>query len=160
MRLFGLGRPKNWMDAQPKRMASSAVLLENGAGKLLIVKANYKDYWALPGGIIERDETPRRAAVRETLEEIGVALNPDELAFVVVANRMSGSAQTYQFVFGAMLPTNQINLQKSEIDEFTFVSREQVLSGDRRYAKAIQNWANGVTGYTEQTFDWNKEGIE
>lgn len=160
MRLFGAGRPKSWMDTQPKRMASSAVLLENEAGELLIVKANYKQYWALPGGIIEADETPRQAVVRETLEEIGAVLQPNDLSFVVVANRISGSAQTYQFVFRASLPTGQINLQKSEIDEYAFVSKAQVLSADRRYAKAIQNWAKGVTGYVEQEFDRNKEGME
>ena len=160
MRFFWAGRRKNWMDAQPKRMSSSAVLLENEAGELLIVKANYKEYWALPGGIIEADETPRQAAVRETREEIGVTLNPDELTFVLVVDRMSGSAQTYQFVFKASLPTDQIKLQKSELDEFTFVSKDQVLSSDRSYAKVIQNWAHNQDGYVEQAFDQDKEGIE
>lgn len=148
------------MDTQPKRMSSSAVWLENTSGELLIVKANYKDYWALPGGIIEADETPRQAAVRETLEEVGLRLDSESLDFALVTNRMSGSAQTYQFIFKAKLPLAQITLQKAELDASAFVTKEQVLSADRRYAQAIQNWANGRTGYIEQTFDREREGIE
>lgn len=148
------------MDAQPKRMSSSGTLLENNAGELLIVKANYKDYWTVPGGIIDEGETPQQAAIRETAEEVGLILKPDDLTFVAVADRISQSAQTYQFIFKARLPQQEIKLQRSEIDDYTFVTREQVLSGDRRYAKAIINWANNVTGYVEQTFDRDKEGIE
>ena len=150
------------MDTQPKRMSSSGVWLENQAGELLIVKANYKDYWTVPGGVIDEGETPKQAAIRETSEEVGLAVNADDLSFVVVADRISRAAQTYQFIFKATLPSplQEIKLQKSEIDDFTFVTQEQVLSSDRRYAKAILSWANNVTGYVEQTFDRDKEGLE
>ena len=35
--------------------------------------------WAQPGGFLEIDETVREAAVRETLEEIGVVVEPGEI---------------------------------------------------------------------------------
>jgi DNA-directed RNA polymerase subunit RPC12/RpoP len=35
--------------------------------------------WAQPGGFLEIDETVREAAVRETLEEIGVIVEPGEI---------------------------------------------------------------------------------
>jgi 8-oxo-dGTP diphosphatase len=38
--------------------------------------------WALPGGAIDRHETPEQAAVREFVEEIGVALDAYEIAHV------------------------------------------------------------------------------
>lgn len=142
------------MRKQPKRMASAAMLLENNAGELLIVKANYKNYWTLPGGIVDRSETPKQGAIRETREEVGVALEPKAVSFVAIANRTSSEAQTYQFIFKAPLPQDaSIVLQKSEIDEYAFASRSQVLSSDRRYAKAVVNWANGVVGYIEETFE-------
>lgn len=35
--------------------------------------------WAQPGGFLEVDETPSEGAVRETLEEIGLVVAPDEI---------------------------------------------------------------------------------
>lgn len=157
MRLFTNPQHKGWMRTQPKRMASAAMLLENDIGELLIVKANYKSYWTLPGGIVDSNETPKQGAIRETREEIGVTIDSDHVSFVAVANRISSEAQTYQFIFKASLPSAiSIVLQKSEIDEYAFVSRNQVLSGDRRYAKAVMNWAKNVAGYIEETFEEEK----
>jgi 8-oxo-dGTP diphosphatase len=38
-----------------------------------------RGFWAQPGGFLEIDETVREAAVRETLEEIGVVVEPGEI---------------------------------------------------------------------------------
>jgi 8-oxo-dGTP diphosphatase len=149
------------MDAQPKRMSSAAMLLENAAGELLIVKANYKDYWTLPGGIVDDGETPKQAAIRETFEEVGLTIDPTDVSFVAVIDRSGDTAHTYQFIFKApMSPDVQpIKLQASEIDEYAFVSKTTTLSNDRRYAKAILHWASNDSGYLEQTFDRDKEGL-
>ncbi len=51
-------------------------------GSLLLVKLNYgprSGRWALPGGLVEDDETPERAAVRETEEETGLRVELDGL---------------------------------------------------------------------------------
>ncbi len=159
MRLFRAGG-RNWMDVQPKRMSSAGVLLENAAGELLIVKAGYRDYWTLPGGIIEENETPRQAAARETLEEVGLPLDPDTLVFVSVANRASAQAHTYQFIFRAVLPVSEITLQPGELEGFDFVSKDRVIAADRRYARAVQDWAKDLSGYIEQAFDRDREGLE
>lgn len=159
MRLFRAGR-KNWMDAQPKRMVSAGVLLENQTGQLLVVKAGYRDYWTIPGGIVEQNETPRQAAAREALEEVGLALDPNSLDFVSAANRASTQAHTLQFVFSTTLPVTEIALQAGEIEAFEFVSKAQVKSVDRRYARAVHDWAAGIEGYIEQAFDRDREGLE
>ncbi len=39
--------------------------------RVLMVFDRYRQSWELPGGMIEPDESPRRAAVRELLEETG-----------------------------------------------------------------------------------------
>ncbi len=47
---------------------------------LLLVKLNYgprAGHWALPGGMVEDDETPDQAAVRETEEETGLRVGLD-----------------------------------------------------------------------------------
>ena len=48
-------------------------IVEKGGG-VLLVRLNYgprDGRWALPGGLVEDDETPEQAAVRETAEETG-----------------------------------------------------------------------------------------
>lgn len=40
-----------------KRMASGAIL-RNLKGQVLVVEPAYKDLWELPGGVVERGESP------------------------------------------------------------------------------------------------------
>jgi 8-oxo-dGTP diphosphatase len=160
MRLFATSRHKKWMDSQPRRMSSGAMMLENERRELLVIKANYKNYWTLPGGIVDYSETPKQAAIRETSEEVGILLDPAKVTFVAVVDRISSDLQTYQFIFKAPVAAGafeSIALQASEIDEYAFVSKAQVLAGDRIYGQAIYAWANDVSGYIEQTFESEKE---
>lgn len=130
-------------------------MLEDAEGRLLVVKANYKPYWTVPGGVIDAGETPKQAAAREVFEEVGIRLNERELTFVLVADRISKHLQTYQFLFKAKLSEDakkKIILQATEIDEYALITKAQVHLADRDYAKSIQQWAGSITGYVEQTF--------
>jgi len=145
----------HWMDKLPRRVSSAALILENSAQQVLIVKANYKPYWTFPGGIIDPGETPKEAAVRETLEEVGIRVDIDAVEFVAVVSRKSNVAETYQFIFKAPLDMGTLDtlvLQATEIDEYALVTKDQALSDDRHYGKVILHWAKGRTGYIEQTF--------
>jgi 8-oxo-dGTP diphosphatase len=154
--MFGkrLGK-KNWLEKQHSRVSSSALILENSVGQALIVKANYKPYWTFPGGIIDPNETPKQAAVRETWEEVGIRIDPKKVEFVAVVNRKSDFADTYQFIFKAPLENGMadgIVLQETEIDAFALVTKTHVQSADRKYGVVIKHWAENRSGYIEQTF--------
>ena len=71
MREFTTTEKTSWMATLERRVASAAVVVSDGEGNVLVVKASYKQYWGLPGGIIDAGETPRMAAVREVHEETG-----------------------------------------------------------------------------------------
>jgi 8-oxo-dGTP diphosphatase len=46
---------------------------------VLLIRRRYEPFrgmWALPGGLVEPNETPRQAAPRELEEEAGIALDP------------------------------------------------------------------------------------
>lgn len=144
-----------WLDAFDKRVSSASVILEDTDGRALIVKAHYKDYWTFPGGMLDERETPKQAAIREVSEEVGLELNESSLVFGWIASRASRHLMTYQFVFTAPLAEEEklkIILQASEISESRFISRDDVRRNDLRYGKVIKNWADGVSGYVEQTF--------
>lgn len=151
---------KHWLESQPSRVSSATLILENTAGQVLIVKANYKPYWTFPGGVIDNGETPLQAAVRETYEEVGITIDPADVAFVAVVNRKSDFADTYQFIFKSRLTKqmlNDITLQATEIDNFLLITKADVGTGGRQYGKVITHWAAGHTGYIEQTFGKNDQ---
>ncbi|MDB5187039.1 MAG: hypothetical protein JWM07_511 [Candidatus Saccharibacteria bacterium] len=138
------------------RPSSASIILQDDQQRALIVKAHYKAHWTFPGGMIDADETPKQAAVREVQEEVGLTIEPDAVTFGWIAARHSIVADTFQFIFKAQLLPGQIDsiiLQASEIDEWRLVSKDDVLSMNLDYAKAIVLWARDSTeGYVEQTF--------
>lgn len=152
--MFGNARLAGWLKSV-SRVSSASLILEDAAGRALIVKANYKRYWTFPGGVIDLGETPAEAAIRETREEVGLAIDPATVTFAWVANRTSHQADTYQFVFRAPLPegfAERISLQSEEIDDYAFIDKADVAQGERDYGKVIAYWADGGSGYVEQTF--------
>lgn len=56
----------------PTKRVIGHVVFRNSAGEVLLAETTYKQDWELPGGVVERGETPRDGARREVLEEIGL----------------------------------------------------------------------------------------
>ena len=57
-----------------------AIIIEDG--RVVLVKRGHpplEGRWSIPGGVLEIGETLRKAAVREALEETGLAVEPGEL---------------------------------------------------------------------------------
>lgn len=49
-----------------------SAILQNEAGRVLLVRQRYSKGWHLPGGGVERGEPPAEAIIRELQEEIGL----------------------------------------------------------------------------------------
>lgn len=157
-RIYKLFGNQEQLAKLPKRVSSAGLALSDNSGRVLVVKANYKEHWTFPGGIVDPGETPLQAALRETNEEVGLTIERDSTSFVMVLDRMSSYAQSYQFIFQAHFPEqlrDEVYLQESEIESYDFVSREQILSSDRFYATSVIRWAEEKTGYIEQVIDLN-----
>jgi len=58
---------------------AAGVLFRDAAGRVLLVKPTYKDGWEIPGGYVEKGESPRAAALREVNEELGADLDVTNL---------------------------------------------------------------------------------
>ncbi|WP_233518032.1 NUDIX domain-containing protein [Streptomyces corynorhini] len=119
------------MASLPRVLAGAAVLLRDGAGRVLIVEPNYREGWALPGGTIESDdgETPREGARRETLEEIGLDIEPGRLLtvdWVQGENRPPVASYLYD---GGVLSEERlaaIVVQEDELLSWRLVGRAEV----------------------------------
>lgn len=56
----------------------------NSKGEVFVVKHRPENnFWALPGGRLDADETTRECIIREIKEELGVDLKNPELKFIV-----------------------------------------------------------------------------
>src|SRR4051812_24145131 len=64
--------PHEWWASLPTAYVSAGGLITDRAGRVLLVKPNYRDHWGLPGGVVEADEAPHEGCAREIREEIGL----------------------------------------------------------------------------------------
>lgn len=60
----------------------SAALFVDAADRVLLVEPTYKDHWEVPGGVVEADESPLTAVVREVEEELGLRMRIGRLLVV------------------------------------------------------------------------------
>lgn len=108
----------------PKKRMGSGIILLNKHKEILITKSPYRDYWTVPGGTVDKNESPRRACIREIKEEIGLDILDVRFMCVDYQNN-SEKGESLQFLFyGGILTQEQINsitLQEEEISEYTFL---------------------------------------
>lgn len=70
--------------------ACGAIIHEDRILMVRHVEDDGREYWTLPGGGIEKGETPAEAAEREVLEETGLRLTAERFLFATT-NPRSGS---------------------------------------------------------------------
>ena len=76
------------------------VIVYRDDGKILLVRGRFsRQEWALPGGGVNRNESYEQAAVRETLEEIGLKIH--NLQYLGKANSHESYAKFSVRVFAA-----------------------------------------------------------
>ena len=120
----------NYEAMSKKRMAVSAFFLDK-EGNILIVKPTYRSDWLLPGGIVEKDESPRQACVREIKEELNIESPLNKLLCVEYLSDDTQQTESVQFVFyGGLITESQISsilLPKRELKEYRFSTHEEAL---------------------------------
>lgn len=108
---------------------TAASLITSPAGDVLLVKPNYRDYWQLPGGILEEAEAPEAGCAREVLEEIGLDLPVGRLltlAWLAPSGERPKPMIAFVFDGGVLGDFSGIKLQESELDDFRLVPRSDL----------------------------------
>jgi histidine triad (HIT) family protein len=117
-----------WQDQSGKPSAAGVVCRDED-GRYLVLEVTYRPEWNLPGGAIERGESPRAAAKREAFEEIGLDIEPGRL--LCVDHRSWGAPDAMHYVFeGPVLTRAQIasiRLGEGEIASYRFVDLDEAL---------------------------------
>ena len=115
------------------RIEGAHVLATDGEARILVVRTTYLGPgWMLPGGRVERGETPHAAAARETLEETGLRVRVDRLV-LVDAHR----AHDVSFVFRGQVEGGELSPQFGEIAEVGWVDRDEVARTSPRLHRLI-----------------------
>jgi ADP-ribose pyrophosphatase YjhB (NUDIX family) len=117
-----------------RRIEGAHVLARDAAGRLLVVRASYLGPgWTLPGGHVERHETPHHAAARETHEETGLEVEVDRL-LLIDARRTRGVS----FVFAGSVIGGDMNPQFGEISEVGWLTLEEIGASSPRLRRLLE----------------------
>lgn len=114
----------------PKKHIGAGAVFFNESGDMLIVKPVYKEGWLIPGGSVEKMESPRHACEREVKEELNIDINIKILLCVDSVQIEPNKPFSLQFTFyGGILNKEQVSsiaLPNQELSEFIFVSKNEL----------------------------------
>ena len=68
----------------PSYTAGTVAIIEREDGRWLFVRPAYRRSWALPGGLLERNEAPEPAIHRELREELGLVVTLEPEPWIVI----------------------------------------------------------------------------
>jgi len=116
-----------YYNSLPRKRSAVGVLIFR-EGKILTLEPAYKTNWVVPGGVVERSESPFEAAIRECEEEIGqkVTITKFLCADYKRGNPEIGDAVHFLFL-GELSGSAVIKTDEKEIKQFLWLNPEEAL---------------------------------
>ena len=115
--------------ALPRKRLIAHVLIRDHAGRVLLCDTLFKSDWELPGGIVEPGESPRRGAIREVREELGIERPLGPLLVADWLPPYLGWDDAVEMIFdGGLLAEDELSglsLQPSEIRQVRFCTLDE-----------------------------------
>lgn len=136
------------------RIAAGALFVDGD--RVLLVRKTYGNRWDIPGGYVDRDESPADACRRELLEELNLDRPPVKLLVQDWApNEKEGDKILYVFDCGKLGDDEQrITLDGEELDRWEWVPVDQLSEYviprlERRLTRAHAATRDNTTLYLE-----------
>lgn len=136
------------------RVAAGALFVDGS--RVLLVRKTYGNRWDIPGGYVDRGESPTQACEREIREELGLARSVTRvLVHDWAPSEKEGDKLLYVFDCGELGTDEQrIQLDENELDHWEWVEvaklSEYVIPRlARRLIQAHRAWSEGRTRYLE-----------
>lgn len=110
------GWPLMWLFL--RNSERTRAVLTNEQGEILVVRGwvSSSSRWSLPGGGLHRGEKPLQGVLRETYEEVGVALEPEKLQSLGIISSTSKGLRLRLHVFTSQVTGSpELTLQRHEI---------------------------------------------
>lgn len=155
---FETGARGHWSARLPTKRVAADCLVRDASGRILLVRPTYKPTWDLPGGVVERDESPGTAARRELAEEVGLEVRPGDLLCADWIGPSGGVTEVLALLFDGGVVSDgtsvSIDPEQAEIAEARFVtpSEAAMLLDDEaalRMNTALANLSTGRCTYLE-----------
>jgi len=97
-----------WRVFKPKTYGSRAIVLYDN--QILLIKNPSAKHWSLPGGHIEKGETPEQCIIRELKEELDLSINKTEFKLGEYISDNEGKYDTV-FIFVVKLASTYFTKQ-------------------------------------------------
>lgn len=141
----------------PTKRVIGHAILRNTAGEVLLTETVYKEDWELPGGVVERGETPRLGAEREVLEEIGLQIGFGQPALVDWMPPYLGWDDAVEYIFDGGTLADDVAAaavaSDAEIRALHWVPRSELRDRVTELsARRIELVLDGYRGMTEDGF--------
>src|SRR3989344_5813178 len=100
-----------WFITRPTTRGAKAAIFNEE--KILLVRLTYyPNSWTLPGGTVDKGETPKVALIRECKEEIGITLDkPEHVGDLYIEQQYKKDTVS---VFRAMVKSSEITVDGRE----------------------------------------------
>lgn len=159
---YTVDESRDWYNALPAKRSAAAMIVRHGE-TVLMVKDDYKDAMTFPGGVIDPEESPLAAALRETEEETALRIPREATTFFTVAyiSPVNGFLDRYQFFFIADvsddLKATALAVPGIEYDAWVPVSQIGEKAGGRPTYLAIQEML--LSGKVIPYIEAEKKGV-
>jgi RimJ/RimL family protein N-acetyltransferase len=136
----------------PTKRAIAQGLLRSPAGDVLLCELTYKREWDLPGGVVDRHESPAACVVRELREELDLAVSVRSLLAVNWLPALHGWTDAVDFVFdlGTADP-DAVDLSRVERREIAGVHWTGPAQWSTRVAPYNQRLLTALAGHRQGT---------
>ncbi|MFF0293210.1 NUDIX domain-containing protein [Kitasatospora sp. NPDC004615] len=122
---------EDWLASLPRVYAAAGCLITDPDGRVLIVKAGYRDAWQFVGGTVDLGENAQQCATRELHEETGLHREAGDLlavAWTHPSGELGHPACHFLFDLGVFPADTPIALPAGELDAYRWATVPEAMA--------------------------------